>query len=297
MYLACAEDADNVEEIVRALLAKGADVNKPSLVEMKDEFDDVVNALALGAASTDAVGGGGKKLENELPLDAATHNRNLELSLLLLDSGSKMTAKSAGRLRKLKQLSLAGRGLTTVPAWLEEFKGLRQLDLSDNKLTALPSFLANIKGLVKLDISGNPLESIPSEVKGGSLKGILVYLRQLAKSQAKWARIKLMLVGKENVGKTTLLHCLTTLLHNPKAAKKSASDFFAATAKGKKVPSHLRHMPLSTDGIGMGELSRPRERGRKEGQKKASSYSSLLSGLPTAARARDMAARIWSGVK
>lgn len=152
--------------------------------------------------------------------------------------------QSAGRLRKLKQLSLAGRGLTTVPAWLEEFKGLRQLDLSDNKLTALPPFLANIKGLVKLDISGNPLESIPSEVKGGSLKGILVYLRQLAKSQAKWARIKLMLVGKENVGKTTLLHCLTTLLHNPKAAKKSASDFFAATAKGKKVPSHLRYLLL-----------------------------------------------------
>jgi hypothetical protein len=150
--------------------------------------------------------------------------------------------QSGGRLRKLKQLSLAGRGLTTVPAWLEEFKGLRQLDLSDNKLTALPPFLANIKGLVKLDISGNPLESIPSEVKGGSLKGILVYLRQLAKSQAKWARIKLMLVGKENVGKTTLLHCLTTLLHNPKAAKKSASDFFAATAKGKKVPSHLRYL-------------------------------------------------------
>jgi hypothetical protein len=132
-----------------------------------------------------------------------------------------------------------------VPAWLEEFKGLRQLDLSDNELTALPSFLANIKGLVKLDISGNPLESIPSEVKSGSLKGILVYLRQLAKSQAKWARIKLMLVGKENVGKTTLLHCLTTLLHNPKAAKKSASDFFAATAKGKKVPSHLRYCARS----------------------------------------------------
>ncbi len=31
LYLVCAEDADNAEEIVRALLAKGADVNKPSV--------------------------------------------------------------------------------------------------------------------------------------------------------------------------------------------------------------------------------------------------------------------------
>lgn len=89
--------------------------------------------------------------------------------------------QSAARFRKVKKLELPKKGYTVVPAWLEDFRGLRHLDLSYNKLTTLPTWLATIKGLQKLDVTGNPLESIPGEIKTGSLKGLVTYLRQLGK--------------------------------------------------------------------------------------------------------------------
>lgn len=50
----------------------------------------------------------------------------------------------------------------------------------------------------------------PEKLKGGT-ENLLLFLRQLAEPTVKWKRLKLLFVGEENVGKTTLLSCF-----NPK---------------------------------------------------------------------------------
>ena len=63
----------------------------------------------------------------------------------------------------LRALSLAGRGLDTLPpALFEHADTLEQLDLSGNRLTTLPDTLARLTRLRVLFASNNPIERLPA---------------------------------------------------------------------------------------------------------------------------------------
>ena len=59
------------------------------------------------------------------------------------------------------QLSLANRGLTSLPEWIANMTGLTRLELSGNQLTTLPGWIGNLTELTRLELSGNQLTTLP----------------------------------------------------------------------------------------------------------------------------------------
>ena len=80
-----------------------------------------------------------------------------------------------------------------------------------------------------LDISANPLDYMPPHLRRGrnlgtraSTKAVLSYLRQMQK-HTRWTNIKLMFLGDEGVGKSSLLNAIATALRKSKAAPEASS--------------------------------------------------------------------------
>lgn len=118
-----------------------------------------------------------------------------------------------GRLHELYDLDLSFNHLETLPSQLGECKSLVRLELSNNQLLALPFTLAQCP-LTQLLVSGNPLSAIPSKFRIDS-KAIWAYLKQLySKPTERWNRLRLMVVGPENIGKTRLVRRLSRKEYN-----------------------------------------------------------------------------------
>lgn len=98
--------------------------------------------------------------------------------------------------------------------------GKDTVDLSnmDCGFNSFPPFTFGILGkhLRVMRIKGTPLESILPEVMVDNAQRILHYIAELRQEKVVWNQVKVIVCGFENVGKTTLIKCLT----NPKAKKK-----------------------------------------------------------------------------
>ncbi len=68
--------------------------------------------------------------------------------------------------------------------------------------------MCNMNSLKILKYQQNPLKTPPPEIMKQGVKAILGYLKELADGSEPCYRMKLMIVGQENVGKTTLLRNL-----------------------------------------------------------------------------------------
>jgi hypothetical protein len=89
-------------------------------------------------------------------------------------------ARGAEVVRNLKTVKLVGQGLECLPSWVSW--------LSED---------------VTLMLDGNPLSFIPDSVKRNGCKAILSYVRDLqGGGKAQWNRAKIMVLGKECVGKS-----------------------------------------------------------------------------------------------
>lgn len=165
----------------------------------------------------------------------ATHARDkrakkVDFSGLHLRSGSP-ECRFLGMCKYVQKLSLAGNLLRAIPVEaLESLAELTQLDVSNNfiseistavsRLTRLevldistnridvpPVALTTIPKLRKLKFKGNPFQFVPNSVQKND-REFLKYLTQLKESTIQWKKLKLLIVGEENVGKSTLLRCL-----------------------------------------------------------------------------------------
>ncbi len=102
---------------------------------------------------------------------------------------------------------------------------LKKLDVENNQLTTLPGEMGVMSHLEELRLKGNFLEGfLPPEAQANGTRGVLAYLRDVHKGAERCYRMKLMFVGKEAAGKTSLSYYL---LNNRRIEK----------------------APLSTDGI------------------------------------------------
>ena len=140
-----------------------------------------------------------------------------------------------GTLANLKILGLGRIGLNDFPEWILNLHKLEELFLYDNNLKALPNSLSRLNHLKILNIGGNELEQLPSSllslkhlstlivgpilglpkeiVEGGDAKKILDYYFRIKGPETQRQPLnefKLILVGRGGVGKTTLVHRLTT---------------------------------------------------------------------------------------
>jgi hypothetical protein len=87
------------------------------------------------------------------------------------------------------------------------FGRVRTLDLRNNRLQILPPELSDLLLLDRVLLDGNPLMYIPKPVRK-SWSQIRTYLKGVGQKASRWNERKVVLVGEEASGKTTLLQCL-----------------------------------------------------------------------------------------
>eukprot|EP01104_Vermistella_antarctica_P008583 TRINITY_DN2152_c3_g2_i1.p1 TRINITY_DN2152_c3_g2~~TRINITY_DN2152_c3_g2_i1.p1 ORF type:complete len:2315 (-),score=537.97 TRINITY_DN2152_c3_g2_i1:61-7005(-) len=112
-----------------------------------------------------------------------------------------------GKLHGVKVLRLAHNDIHFLPVPILA-TSLTHFDVSHNKLQYLPHEVASLANLESLLADGNPLSTIPAETLAGGIDLIFPYLRELGGGDAS-SVVKLMLMGKEGVGKTSLVQSLT----------------------------------------------------------------------------------------
>ncbi|KAN0024719.1 hypothetical protein ACTFIV_009128 [Dictyostelium citrinum] len=160
-----------------------------------------------------------------------THNSN---SLVVTGTMALLGAIVENGDRKGKRLSLSRSNLSRFPMSITQMcTHLVELDLSDNRITELPKDIQLLKSLRILILRGNLLEDIPLEicylgdlkilelqdnplnnfplsvVQSGT-KNLLLFCKNILerKKSETWNKVKLMFVGQEGVGKTSLCQAL-----------------------------------------------------------------------------------------
>jgi hypothetical protein len=137
--------------------------------------------------------------------------------------------RSIGNLTNLKTFDLGGNQFISLPRSIGRLTNLQTLDLTGNRLTGLPAEIRELRMLAELYLHGNPALGIPAEVLGptrselwGSEKkrpadpaAILDYYFRIHPPHGEGKRkgrvlreLKVILVGRGEVGKTTLIEVL-----------------------------------------------------------------------------------------
>lgn len=125
---------------------------------------------------------------------------------------------------------------SVIPHLLPACKKAAAINLSFLGLESLPVELIQLDQLKFLKTDGNPLTTMPQELRTATPDRIMAYLKGLQTQAATWKEVKLLFVGEEGVGKSSLLESF----QNPKHKMK------------KEVGQNL-----ATDGIAMSEWIPP----------------------------------------
>ena len=106
----------------------------------------------------------------------------------------------------IRTLNMADNDFRTVPLCVCGFVTLRSLDLSDNKnILSLPPQMGKLKELTALNLKGLKDLNDPPKNFHRDPADCIRYLRGKLLGSKGYYRMKLMLVGKQNRGKTTLV--------------------------------------------------------------------------------------------
>jgi hypothetical protein len=116
-----------------------------------------------------------------------------------------------GALKRLRELNPSNwNQLTALPAELGALTGLQKLVLSDcSRLTALPAEHGALTGLQKLNLDKCPaLHTPPPRVVAAGTGAVLAFLRDLGGGSAPCHLVKLVLLGEQRAGKSSLADSL-----------------------------------------------------------------------------------------
>lgn len=137
-------------------------------------------------------------------------------------SGNQLTAlpPEIGGLAGLTTLNLFNNRLAALPPEIRFFSDLTHLILENNQLASLPESIVNLSSLQELTLHGNEKLGLPPEVLGPTYADssndnppakpadILKYYFATRKGSKSLREIKLILVGRGEVGKSTLADAL-----------------------------------------------------------------------------------------
>lgn len=147
-------------------------------------------------------------------IDRLAHLEFLDLA----DNQLSALPEQFGALSAMGYLDLSTNQFAMLPLPVARMGRLQVLYLRDNQIQGFPvQFVALRAALLDLDLEDNPLVTVPAAVLRGkkrfvtpsSLRRLFEYLATLSSSgQAHSQRVKLMFVGDENQGKTSLMNAL-----------------------------------------------------------------------------------------
>lgn len=143
-----------------------------------------------------------------------------------------------GNVFKLVILHCQCNRITALPDTLQFLRNLKEFDASQNKIKVLHEWLSTLVSMENIDFRKNdPLKGMPSELlekkpKEGETPQ-LDFIRQLPLVPILVTRMRLMIVGKQGTGKTSLTECLR--LKSAKIAKKSKDVFEPKPTEGIAV--------------------------------------------------------------
>lgn len=152
-------------------------------------------------------------------------------------------------------LDLSNNKIESIPLSIAHHTQLAELKISNNSIRELPSEMGLMKKLWFLDFSSCPVETTLRSLLGDKVKktaSVLGYLKSVHEEATTFNRMKLMFVGIQGIGKTTLL----TQLRREEGCKpvtagchwtqRMHSDVKNTDHKGKNI---------STVGIDIGDLT------------------------------------------
>ena len=190
--------------------------------------EEILNILKY-ARSTNVLNLSGRELE-ELPAEIGelTHLTRLNLKHNRL----KNLPPEIGRLINLRELWLDGNQLSALPPEIGKMRNLRWLSLNDNDLQELPGDIAELNKLEILELRGNKSLLLPTENLSRLPEELIDYV--LTQQEKRLINeIKVMVLGKCGVGKTSLLRRLL----------ERTFDRFEKSTRGV----HIQRWPLQVD--------------------------------------------------
>jgi len=105
-------------------------------------------------------------------------------------------------------LDLSNNSIESIPLSISQLTQLAELKISNNGVRELPPEIGLMKKLWFLDYSGCPVETTLHSLLGDKSKktaSVLGYLKSVHEEATTFNRMKLMFVGVQGIGKTTLL--------------------------------------------------------------------------------------------
>ncbi|KAF2075746.1 hypothetical protein CYY_002928 [Polysphondylium violaceum] len=192
------------------------------------------------------------------------------------DSGVTCLPIEIGSIANLVELDLSNNRIKDLPPQIGKLVNLTSLNISHNLIEQLPWQISKLEKLKSLSISGNPLSfdvklNLPDVMAGEDLNALLKYLSFSTSRDQSCMRMKLMLVGQENVGKTSIAKCLkkeiipvskkfrqTIGLGTKKSKTPTLAESEAFTPSGAINPLNTT-LNISTDGINMDDWRPPTE--------------------------------------
>ncbi|KAG5835174.1 malignant fibrous histiocytoma-amplified sequence 1 homolog [Anguilla rostrata] len=120
-----------------------------------------------------------------------------------------LVPEQIGQLCKLANLWLDNNRITYLPDSIVELEKLEELVLQGNQIAILPDNFGKLARVNIWKVKDNPLIQPPYEVCMKGIPYIAAYQKELAHSQpAVKPRLKLVLMGQKNAGKTGLRRCV-----------------------------------------------------------------------------------------
>ena len=115
------------------------------------------------------------------------------------------------------------------------FDLVKELDVRNKYRDNLPVWIGALKNLDTLLISGNKLRSIPQNVLEGEQRAVMSYLKDIASGKKDvWTGFKIMVLGKEGVGKTHIFHLASGKAY-PRNASTDGIDIYTFTLGEAKI--------------------------------------------------------------
>ncbi len=140
------------------------------------------------------------------------------LTALDLESNNlRCLPETIGKLRNLNYLGLSENNLTCLPETIGKLQNLDYLGLSENSLTRLPESIIQLKDTDTLDLFNNPITKHLKGIEDNlSTQELVTYLLEVQGEKTKpLNEAKVLVVGDERVGKTSLINRVLGHRHNP----------------------------------------------------------------------------------